>query len=137
MTLLDEAPPNAESVTVAWLSELGPASIVRKAGDPLPFRLVTRVAGADDGYELDRAVVSVHTFATTMSNAAREADKTHRRMLYLAQNPLTDIVLPGNRVANVTFCQTFQSPNPLDYGDEQIERYVARYRLGLSFVAVP
>jgi hypothetical protein len=105
VTLLDEAAPNAEAVTVAWLTPLGAVSIVRKATDPLPFRLVTRVAGADDSYELDRAVVS------------------------------EDITLPGG-VANVTFCETFQSPIWVDYGDEQIERYVARYRLGLSFVVV-
>lgn len=133
--LLPEAPPDAQRVVLAWLRPLGRAGTQRLSGDPLPFRLVTRIAGADDHIEgVDVAVVSVHTFAAR-ETATDEANKTHQRMLYLARHPFTDIELLGSGVtANVNYCETVEKPTYQDYGDPNLLRYVARYRLGLDFV---
>jgi hypothetical protein len=37
-------------------------------------------------------------------------------------------------VANVNFCETVEKPTEQDYGDPNLTRTVARYRLGLDFV---
>lgn len=133
--LLTEAAPDVQRVVVAWLRPLGRAGTQRLSGDPLPFRLVTRVAGADDPFEgFDEAVVSVHTFATR-DTATDETNKTHQRMLWLQRHPFTNIELLGSGVvANVNFCDTVEKPTLQDYGDPNLLRYVGRYRIGLDFV---
>jgi len=131
---LEAAPPNAEEVVVAWLSDLGRAGVLRRPTDELPFRLVHRVSGADDVSEgYDEAVVSVHTFAASMPGAIEAADATHQRMMYLAKNSLTNIELSDGTVANVDYCRTEEKPTYEDFKDPTVFRYVARYRLGLSF----
>lgn len=133
--ILDSAPPNAEEVVVAWLSALGRAGVLRLPADELPFRLVHRVAGTDDVSEgHDDAVVSVHTFAATMEQASYEADQTHQRMMYLARHSLTNVELTDHTVANVDFCRTVEKPTFEDFKDPAVFRYVARYRLGFSYV---
>ena len=92
--LLDEVAPSAEVVVVSWLTPLGRAGTRRKSNDPIPFRLVTRFAGADDPERgSDTAVVSVHTFADGPEAAVSESQLTHRRMSLLTRNPLTTISL--------------------------------------------
>lgn len=132
--LLNEAPPDVQRVVCVWLRPLGRAATQRLAGDPLPFRLVNRVAGADDHLQgIDIAVISVHTFATR-ADAIDEANLTHQRMLYLARHPFTNIEL-STGTANINFCETVEKPIHQDYGDPNLTRYVARYRIGLDFVA--
>lgn len=133
--LLEDAPPDAQRVVVAWLRPLGRAATQRVSGDPVPFRMVTRIAGADDPVEgIDVAVISVHTFATR-DTSTEESNKTHQRMLYLARHPFTDIeLLSSGVVANVNYCETVEKPTQQDYGDPNLIRTVARYRLGLDFV---
>lgn len=131
---LDEAPPNVEDVVVEWLAAIGPAGVQRMAVDPLPYREVHRIAGADDPDQgIDVAVVSVHTFASDMRAAKTEADLTHQRMLWLTRHPFTDIELVTG-VANINFCQTVEKPANQGFGDPKIGRYVARYRIGVDFV---
>lgn len=133
--LLDSAPPNAEEVVVAWLSALGRTGVLRLPADDLPFRLVHRVSGSDDVSEgHDDAVLSVHTFAASMEEASYEADRTHQRMMWLAQHSLTNIELTGGTVANVDFCRTVEKPTYEDFQDPAVFRYVARYRIGLSYI---
>lgn len=133
--LFTDTAPDVQRVVVAWLRPLGRAGTQRLPTDALPFRLVTRIAGADDHIEgIDVAVVSVHTFATR-ETATDEANTTHERMLYLQRHPFTDIELLGSGVtANVNFCETVEKPTYVDYGDPNLLRYVARYRIGLDFV---
>ena len=140
--LHDHAPPNAEAFVIAWLKPL--AGGVNKvgvkrwaAGDPLPYRLVTRIAGADDGYSIDNPVVSVHTFAANDTDARREADLTHRRMMLLAYDPTHGVTMADNSTAFCEFLETVEGPREEPYSAESVvARLVARYRLGLSFVAV-
>lgn len=134
--ILDTAPPNVEETIVAWLADLGRAGVLRKPADELPFRLVHRVTGTDNlTIGSDDAVVSVHTFDTTMAGASAEADRTHQRMMYLAQHPLTNIELTDGATANVDYVNTVEKPTYEDFKDPNVFRYVARYRVGLSFTA--
>jgi hypothetical protein len=131
------APPDVEELVIAWLTPLGTTSVERPAGAILPYRMVTRVAGANTDLISDDPVVSVHTFAATRTQAKTEARNTHRRMMVLANNPMTDVVLAGGLKGNVEYLETVEGPCWQPYADNQtISRYIARYRLGLKFVAV-
>lgn len=134
--LTPDIAPSAELVVVSWLKELGRAGTRRKSGDPIPFRLVTRIAGADDPeLGIDTAVVSVHTFASSPEQAVEESQRTHRRMSVLTRNPLTTITLLGTSdVVNVDYCKTVMNPIEVEYSDPNVTRYVARYEIGLSYV---
>lgn len=125
-------PADAEDVIIAWLAPLGVVSAERPAGDVLPYRLVTRVAGSDNRIT-DSAVVSVHTFAATITAAATEARATHHRMLSLG--PQDDVVMPDSTIVRVECVDTHQGPLWVDYEDDTIKRYVARYEINLRFVA--
>lgn len=129
--LLDEGAENPEAVTVAWLSAAPGTWRVantRRPGDPLPMRVVECIAGTESVDESSAdPVVSVHTLARKSlgdDNAAAESDKTHRRMLLLARY-LEDF--------NLDYLDVFQLPRREPYGDDQIIRYVSRYRLGQSY----
>lgn len=133
--------PSVSEVVVAWLAPIGPAngvSVERPTGDVLPYRMVTRVAGKDDKIT-DCAVVSVHTFATSMTLAESEARLTHRRMLELGP-PIVgqqSVTISGDQVVMVDSVETSMAPVWIDYEDNQIRRFVARYAIDLRFVAAP
>jgi hypothetical protein len=130
------APPNSVAFVLAWLKPLGPLGSKRwSAGEPLPYRMVNRVGGTGDLFS-DDPLISVHTFAGSETDAAREADITHRRLLVLMNEPLTDVVMADGQLANLEYLEITEGPRREDYADTSITRYVARYRLGLHFVAV-
>jgi hypothetical protein len=135
--LYDQAPPNGVEYTIAWLRPLMACDVHRPAGADLPYCMVNGVADAeDDNLFTDDQVVSVHTFAGTYTAANDAAAQTHRRMQLLVRNPGLDVTLTDSTIANADYVQTLMSPTWMDYGDNTINRFVARYRLGLSFVAV-
>lgn len=124
--------PEAEDVVVAWLTPLGATSVERPAGDSLPFRMVTRVAGADDKVT-DAAVVDVDTFASTRGGALTAAKAVHRRMISLM--PDDEITLPSGEVATVDRVRTDHGPIYVPWSaDQSIKRYVARYIIDLRMV---
>lgn len=132
-----QGPPNATDFVIAWLAPLSTAGAVgakRPEGAVLPYRMVNRVTGTDDGISVDVAVVSVHTFAATDGEAKREADTTQQRMSLLVADPLNDVAMHDNSIANAAWVETVEYPHKQDYADPNIVRYVARYRLGLTFI---
>lgn len=136
-SLAPDAAPSVEKTIVAWLTELGRTATKRDPGDELPFRIVKRIAGADDPIVgIDTASVSIHTLAATSTAAHDEAQLTHRRMTLLARNPDTAITLLDGGVVNVDYCTTLMSPVEVDYGETGIKRYVARYEIGVSYLPV-
>jgi len=125
--------PNAVEVAIAWLRPLGqPCYAVRKQGDPLPYRLISRVAGSDVELYADDAVLSVHTFADTYTDASDFADAGHRRMLLLANDPLATVTLSDGSTVSVQYVETVQKPIHLDYEEPDIYRFIARYKLGVA-----
>lgn len=133
-----QAPPNAEAFVIAWLRPLAGSNDkigARRwaAGMPLPYRAVSRVTGSGD-LITDCAVVRVHTFAGTYTDASREADLTHRRMLLLAEDPLLNVTMANGKPANCEWLETTEGPREEPYGAETVvARFVAQYRLGLHF----
>lgn len=137
--LLDEGPDDVETVVISWLSPLRRTANTRRSGDPLPFTLVTHIAGEESVEESNAdMVVSVHTLCDKSLgwvNARNEADDTHRRMLLLARY-LEDVELADERYATIDYVDVFESPRWILYGDDQILRKVGSYRIGLSYVNV-
>lgn len=143
--LLEEDAPDAEEFVIAWLEALtdtgGRVAVEREAGAELPFWIVTRVAGPDDpDCFADWPVVDVDLLVDNTSGdqhvaAKDEAKRTHRRMLYLAQH-VPDVTMADGSLANCDWVKSLQRPVRMPYSDKNVIRYVARYELGLSFVAV-
>ena len=133
MTTYAVTAPNAVEVVIAWLRPLGqPCYAVRKQGDPLPYRLINRVAGSDAELYADDAVISVHTFADTYTDASDYADAGHQQMLLLANDPSVVITLSTGATATVQYVDSVQKPIHLDYEEPDTYRFVARYRVGVA-----
>lgn len=138
--LSDEMADDGEEVIVMWMLPLRPSSSIRLISDPLPFTLVTHITGSECEEEsLSEPVVSVHTLCdkTLGISAAKDESKlTHQRMLRLARH-VDDIKLSNGRIVNVDYVEVTESPIWVEYGDDAILQKVGRYRIGLTFVAVP
>jgi hypothetical protein len=97
--LLDQDTPAAVAFFLAWIlpmtgDPVDPTALGMRRPDAhlasLPFWMVNVITEADDpdsGYS--DGVVSMHYFDTTDTLALRGSRLMHRRMLYLAHNPLT------------------------------------------------
>lgn len=129
------APP-IELVVSAWLAPWARGTR-RRAGDPVPYRLINAVAGTASESVGEDWVVSIHTFAGSPYEAMLEAKDTDDRMMLLARNPQSVITLPepDGRVVNVDYVTRSMLPTMVDYNDPNVVRYVARYEIGLSYTA--
>lgn len=126
-------PPNAVAFMLAHLQPLGACDLTRTDDDPLPFRQVNRIDGADDLYEFcDNAVLSVHTFAESISAVHREADITHRRILLLATDPV-NVPLASGGFADASGLVVQQRPRLSDYRADGVFRMKSVYELTLDF----
>jgi len=136
--LYELAAPNAEAFVRAWLLPLaGDPSLVGSqrwtAGMGLPYRAVSRLGG-DSDLIIDVAVLRVHTFAATYTDAAREADRTHRRMLLLGLDPLAEVTLAGGITASCSSLDRATGPAEQPYGAETVvTRFISDYTLTLRF----
>ena len=138
--LYAEAPEDIEDLVLAWLLPLAGSptglGLERPDGAPLPFRLVTGLHTVDDcNLFAAESLVSVHTFAAKRTLAKRESRLTHRRMLVLAHDAMGDVVMADGRLANVDYLEVAEAPHYEDYKTDTVKRYVARYVVGISFVA--
>lgn len=132
------APEDVEELVVAWLIPLRPSSAFRNPGDPLPFTLVTHVAGTESvGEGTADPVVSVHTLcdkAVGVDAAMTECKATHQRMLRLLYG-VDQITLTDGRKSGVDGGSVVESPR-WEYYSDTILRKVGRYQIGLAYVAV-
>lgn len=137
--LLPWYPPSVSELVIVWLRPLGDANGVgldRPSGGVLPYRMVTPVAGDDDKIT-QTSIVSVHTFGTDMDTAEAAAQITHQRMLLLGpplvvQQPVT---LSSGATVMADSVTTKLIPTWVDYEDNVIRRFVARYEIDLRFIA--
>ena len=138
--VFNDCADDVEAVMVAWLTPLRRCSVTRIAGDELPFTLVKHVAGTENpGEGLADPIVSVHTLCDRSygeSEAAYEAQLTHRRMLLLARTLDWQITLPDHTEVAVDYVTVVESPIWVPYTD-QILRKVGRYQIGLTYTEHP
>lgn len=143
--LIAYAAPSVNRTVVSWLVAhfgAGGAGLERPQRAQLPYRMVTTVIGTETVERTRRcATVSVHTFDKSMDYAEYQSELTHQRMLALGppqvQNQTVTVTLPDMSTREVTpdFIVCTQIPIWVDYEDDQIFRFVARYEIGLRFVA--
>lgn len=141
--VLDQDAPDVEDFLCCWLAPLVRTATERRSDDPLPFCVVTRISGADDvDSSTDEPVVQIDIFDTArnnlqaVQNAKTTANLVARRMNYLARHLDTNVLLSNGAAANADVVTTVIKPFRMAYTDERIVRYVARYQLGLSYVAL-
>ncbi len=135
--------PNGVEMLLIWLSTLGEGGPGRPSGDALPYRMVRRIGGHDDGVT-DFGDYSVHTLATGASReaaflAADDASTlTHNRMLALGPPlvPPQPVTLNDGRIVRADEVLTLESPVDTPYGDQLIVDFVGRYRVALRRIAV-
>lgn len=138
--LYDLAPPDGVEVLIQWLKDLAETRDARPAGAVLPYVMVHRIGGGDDGL-VDKGLYSIQIFAATKPEAQALSMRVHRRMRLLAG--------PFNGQAKVTISTgdvfvdnvvVVEGPREMEYVDDAIPktiyRYVATYRVELRFVKV-
>lgn len=96
---------------------------------PLPFYLVTRIAGSSD-WVTDSAVVSVHAFAATRTAASDAARAMHNVMNPWTFNPKLGFTLSTGTAFIDRIC-ILETPAWRDYDDPNLQRYCGRYRIEL------
>jgi hypothetical protein len=123
----------------AWLAPIGRSGAAMRIGDPLPFRLITKIGGTDcPRVEMAEHLMSLHTLSdkTLGYEAAEEnADTTHRAMTDLARWA-TPITMPDGTVAVVDYTDVVQVQVPIDYDEVAILRWVGRYKLCVSYIYI-
>lgn len=128
--------PDAEDFLVCWMQPVMRSAVERDSDDVLPFCVVTDVSGDDDpNAGTDDPILQVEFFgdgAEAAKNAKRDG---HRRMMLLARE-LRNVTLSDGSVANPDYVDTVLKPKRMPYAHDRVVRYVARYQLGLSYVAI-
>jgi hypothetical protein len=141
--LFGEDAPDAEDFVVSWLQPLLRSGVERRQSDPWPFALVQRISGLDNPEAgLDDPVVQVDILHKVKSGTVpvavagkQWANDVHRRMTLLGLT-YPDVTLSDGSVAGIDYLTVLIRPHREPFGDETVARYVARYKLGLSYVAV-
>ena len=132
--LYDQYAPDAVTLFIAWLLPLGPIWAKRPASSAFPHGIVTRIAGSpDENLFCDEAVLSIHWIGQTYEQA-RDASREGDRRIDLLSSNLEAVTLPDGSVISPDFVDTLQKPIHVEYGDTGLERFVARYRVALSYV---
>lgn len=127
--ILDIAPADIETFVVGWLMPMYRTSISRRAGDPYPFLLIQQV-GSKENLEESSAdplvQVDILCEQSLGEDAARDVkDRVHARMLQLGRYLEAD--------GTIDWMKVFESPRRMQYENEQIIRYVARYQFGQTY----
>jgi hypothetical protein len=127
--ILDTAPADIETFVVGWLMPMYRTSVSRRAGDPYPFLLIQQLASREslDESSADSVVqVDIMCELSLGEDAARDVkDRVHARMLQLGRYLETD--------GTIDWMKVNESPRRMQYGNEQIIRYVARYQFGQTY----
>lgn len=112
---------------MAYLASLVNVGIKMIPEDPMPFFLVRRITGGDD-MVTDFPVVSIHTFDSDIESCEDAAFRCHDLMKALTAK--TTITF-GGADHSIDKIEVVETPKWVDYANDNLERYVARYRIHL------
>ncbi|SRX93562.1 hypothetical protein MSP7336_01801 [Mycobacterium shimoidei] len=133
--LYDLEAPDLEDFTACWLQPLVRASTDHNVNDGFPFVLVQRITGSEyPDCGMADEIVQLDIMDNDPQSASRLHRKVHRRMLYLARYAV-DVEMSDGSIANADYVRPTLLPQRMDYTNDLIIRYVARYQMGLSYVA--
>ncbi|QIS06758.1 hypothetical protein F5X71_34605 [Nocardia brasiliensis] len=124
---------DTETFVIAYLAPLGYVRAEMPNTPPLPFHLVSRITGSDDGVT-DWGTVQIEVFAANRNSARVAARRMHARMLALSPRA---VVATDKGPASIDHRATLLGPAFLDYQDENLQRYVARYELATRLTSQP
>lgn len=142
--LLDYEPPDGVEVLVQWLKTLEWNGQIVECRDtrpinaPLPFILVRRVGGPDDGWT-DHGRYTVQCFAAKDSDALALARTVHRRVRLLAGKFVgQEKVTTSSGDVYADNVVTREGPRPLDVLDNGggIFRYTMMYDIPFRYGSV-
>ncbi|ORA38706.1 hypothetical protein BST13_04820 [Mycobacterium aquaticum] len=105
---------------------MGEVRSERPNGAPLPFIVVRRIGGGDDGLT-DKGLFSVHTYAATRAGALSHARSVDRRLKLLAPPFGGQTAVNGDYVDNVV-C-TEEPVETAFTDDRSIFRFTGTYRV--------
>jgi hypothetical protein len=128
--------PNVHKLLVAYLTpdltnvgiKMFPEDGPDKTGQP--FYLLRRVTGADN-WVTDYPVVSLHTFHTDIESCEDAALAAHDLMHNLTAK---ETITFGGVDHSVDLVETIEFPKWVDYANDNLERYVGRYRIHLRII---
>ncbi len=142
--LFGEDAPDVEDFAVCWLQPSIRAGVERQHGDEWPFVLVQRVSGLDipeSGFDdpvLQLDILHKYSAPNTVPLIAAAkgiANDVHRRMTLLGLT-YPDVTMSDGSIAGIDYMRVLMKPRREPFGDDMVVRFVARYKLGLSYVAV-
>lgn len=139
--LLDRDAPDSEDFMVCWLQPLMRAATERRTDDPLPFAVVQCISAVDDpDTGVDDEIVQVDFLDEARGGlpAAAAAKQTalrgHRRITRCSRY-VDPVLMSDGSTAFADYLDTVMRPVRMEYPNDQVVRYVARYRIGLSYIA--
>lgn len=119
---------DVEFVIRAWLqANTGVTSCTEtddKLANELPLFQVARIGGGDDGYVLDRAMISLHAYGATR-DVARKLAYQGRTSLYAARG----VPFQG---AVVTHVGTIGGPAWTPYTNVNLRRFTGTYQVSIK-----
>lgn len=113
-----------EAALVSWCNERklsAPASAETWKDFSPPLIVIERVGGGHDGYRVHDAVIDIDAFADNRLGA--------ESLAWEADSALHDIVGITHRGLVVTRVNVTGAPRSQNYGNENIRRFTATYRL--------
>ncbi len=139
--LYPRKPANAVEFVIAWLRPIGDSPLqfgVKRwsTGAPLPHWMPTRVTGGST-ILTDYPVVRIHTFAATDTDCKRAMDRANDRMRILNEDPLTDVLLDDDSIANCEWAEMTEGPQQVittTTASAAVSRLVSTWALGIPLV---
>lgn len=133
--LNDEDAPDVEDFVAFWMSPVMRTAVEDDAEEDVVC-IVTRISGADDpDCGTDDPVVQLDWLVEGAAACKSLSEQGHRRMMLLART-LDDVAMPDGSTANPEYVKTLIRPRREQYANDRIVRYIARYRIGFSYVTV-
>ena len=108
---------------VAYLRDRvsAPVTVEPESEFPLPLLAIERIAGAHDGYKLDRPTIDIDAFAVNRGSAEALAWEADAAILALRNTKQRGLV--------ITRVDVNAAPHHVDYGNRNLRRFSSTYSL--------
>ncbi|WP_063045989.1 hypothetical protein [Nocardia pseudovaccinii] len=114
--------PNVHEVLITLLTPIAPTVKTKRQGQPLPYNLVRRIGGAEDGVT-DRPIVRVDNYASTDEQAEHMKEACRQRITESGCTLVDGVLIDTAR--EITGGQDTSMPDPSD------RKQTAVYQLSL------
>lgn len=123
------AAPDGVELLIIWLKVIAETRTDRPTGATLPWIVVRRIGGPEDGLT-DRGLYSIHCYAASKSAVRALGNAVHRRMLALNHGQTSVEISTGTTYVDDVV--VIEAPRPVDYLDgTTVHRVVGTYEVQL------